>query len=49
MHLVFYLLAGMIFLLAACSMQSPEAYLSAVDANTERASNNATHSEKCDE
>lgn len=36
------LLAVMTFLLAACSMQSPEADLSAVDANTERVSNNTT-------
>ena len=38
------LLAVMTFLLAACSMQSPEADLSVVDANTERVSNNATPS-----
>ena len=38
--LFFYLLAAMAFLLTACSMQSPEANLSAVDANTERVSNN---------
>lgn len=36
------LLAVMTFLLTACSIQSPEADLSAVDANTERVSNNAT-------
>ena len=36
------MLAVMTFLLTACSMQSPEADLSAVDANTERVSNNAT-------
>ena len=36
------LLAVMTFLLTACSMQSPEADLSAVDANTERVSNNTT-------
>lgn len=38
------LLAVMTFLLTACSMQSPEADLSAVDANTESVSNNATQS-----
>ena len=38
------LLAAMTFLLAACSMQPPNADLSAVDANTEDASNNATQS-----
>ena len=37
-----YLLAVMTFLLTACSMQSPEADLSAVDANTESVSNNTT-------
>ena len=42
--LFFYLLAAMAFLLTACSMQSPEADRSAVDANTERVSNNATQS-----
>lgn len=42
--LFFYLLAAMAFLLTACSMQSPEADLSAVDVNTERVSNNATQS-----
>lgn len=42
--LFFYLLAAMAFLLMACSMQSPEADLSAVDVNTERVSNNATQS-----
>ena len=36
------LLAVMTFLLTACSMQSPEADLSAVDANTESVSNNTT-------
>lgn len=40
--LFFCLLAVMTFLLTACSMQSPEADLSAVDANTERVSNNTT-------
>ena len=40
----FYLLAAMAFLLTACSMQSPEADISAVDASTERVSNNATQS-----
>lgn len=39
--LFFCLLAVMTFLLTACSMQSPEAALSAVDANTESASNHA--------
>ena len=44
-HLLFFcLLAAMAFLLTACSMRSPEADLSAVDANTERVSNNATQS-----
>ena len=44
-HLLFFcLLAAMAFLLTACSMQSPEADLSAVDANIERVSNNATQS-----
>ena len=42
--LFFYLLAVMTFLLTACSMQSPGADLSAVDANTESVSNNATQS-----
>ena len=42
--LFFYLLAAMAFLLTACSMQSPEADLSAVDVNTERVSNNAAQS-----
>ena len=42
--LFFYLLAAMAFLLTACSMQSPEADRSAVDANTERVSNNVTQS-----
>ena len=42
--LFFYLLAAMAFLLTACSMQSPTADQSAVDANTERVSNNATQS-----
>ena len=42
--LFFYLLAVMTFLLTACSMQPPEADLSAVDANTESVSNNATQS-----
>ena len=42
--LFFCLLAVMTFLLTACSMQSPEADLSAVDVNTERVSNNATQS-----
>ena len=42
--LFFYLLAAMAFLLTACSMQSPEADISAVDASTERVSNNATQS-----
>ena len=42
--LFFYFLAAMAFLLTACSMQSPEADRSAVDANTERVSNNATQS-----
>ena len=42
--LFFCLLAVMTFLLAACSTQSPEADLSAVDANTESVSNNATQS-----
>lgn len=40
--LFFYLLTVMTFLLTACSMQSPKADLSAVDANTERVSNNTT-------
>lgn len=40
----FWLLAAMAFLLTAWSMQSPEADLSAVDANTERVSNNTTQS-----
>ena len=40
--LFFYLLAAMAFLLTACSMQSPAADLSAVDANTEHVSNNTT-------
>ena len=42
--LFFYLLAAMAFLLTACSMQSPEANLSAVDASTESVSNNAAQS-----
>ena len=42
--LFFYLLAVMTFLLTACSMQSPEADRSAVDASTESVSNNATQS-----
>ena len=42
--LFFCLLAAMAFVLTACSMQSPEADLSAVDANTESVSNNATQS-----
>ena len=42
--LCFYLLAVMIFLLTACSMQSPTADRSAVDGNTESISNNATQS-----
>ena len=42
--LFFYLLAAMVFLLTACSMQLPEADLSVVDANTESVSNNATQS-----
>ena len=42
--LFFYLLAVMAFLLTACSMQSPEADRSAVDASTESVSNNATQS-----
>lgn len=42
--LFFYLLAAMAFLLTDCSMQSPEADRSVVDANTERVSNNATQS-----
>ena len=42
--LFFYLLAAMAFLLTACSMQSPEADLSAADANTESVSNYATQS-----
>ena len=42
--LCFCLLAVMTFLLTACSMQSPEANLSAVDANTESVSNNAAQS-----
>ena len=36
------LLAAMAFFLTACSMQSPEADLSVVDANTESVSNNTT-------
>ena len=44
-HFLFFcLLAAMAFLLTACSMQSPEADLSAVDANTESVSNNAAQS-----
>ena len=44
-HFLFFcLLAAMAFLLTACSMQSPEADRSAVDASTERVSNNATQS-----
>ena len=44
-HFLFFcLLAAMAFLLTACSMQSPEADISAVDASTERVSNNATQS-----
>ena len=42
--LFFCLLAVMTFLLAACSRQSPEADLSAVDASTEIISNNAAQS-----
>ena len=42
--LCFCLLAAMAFVLTACSMQSPEADLSAVDANTESVSNNAEQS-----
>ena len=42
--LFFYLLAVMIFLLTACSMQSPEADRSAVDASTESVSNNPAQS-----
>ena len=42
--LFFCLMAFMTFLLTACSMQSPEADISAVDASTERVSNNATQS-----
>ena len=42
--LFFCLLAVMTFLLTACSMQSPEADRSAVDASTERVSNNAEQS-----
>ena len=42
--LFFYLLAVMAFLLTACSMQSPTADRSAVDANTESVSNNAAQS-----
>ena len=42
--LFFCLLAVMTFLLAACSRQSPEADLSAVDASTEIISNNAVQS-----
>lgn len=42
--LFFCLLAVMVFLLTACSMQSPTADRSAVDASTESVSNNATQS-----
>ena len=42
--LFFHLLAVMTFLLTACSMQSPTADRSAVDANTESVSNNAAQS-----
>ena len=42
--LFFYLLAVMAFLLTACSMQSPEADRSAVDASTESVSNNPAQS-----
>ncbi len=42
--LFFCLLAAMAFVLTACSMQSPNTDLSAVDANTESVSNNATQS-----
>lgn len=42
--LCFCLLAVMVFLLAACSMQPPNTDLSAVDANTESVSNNAEQS-----
>ena len=42
--LFFYLLAVMTFLLTACSMQSPEADRSAVDASTESVSNNPAQS-----
>ena len=42
--LFFCLLAAMAFLLTACSMQSSEANLSAVDANPESVSNNAAQS-----
>lgn len=44
-HFLFFCLwAVMTFLLTACSMQSPEADLSAVDANTESVSNNVIQS-----
>ena len=42
--LFFYLLAVMTFLLTACSMQSPDADRSAVDASTESVSNNPAQS-----
>jgi hypothetical protein len=42
--LCFCFLTVMVFLLAACSMQSPEADSSAVDASTESVSNNAAQS-----
>ena len=42
--LCFCFLAVMVFLLAACSMQSPEADPSAVDVSTESVSNNAAQS-----
>ena len=44
-HFLFFCLwAVMTFMLTACSMQSPEADLSAVDANTESVSNNVIQS-----
>ena len=42
--LCFCFLAVMVFLLVACSMQSPEADPSAVDVSTESVSNNAAQS-----
>ena len=42
--LCFCFLAVMVFLLASCSMQSPEADPSAVDVSTESVSNNAAQS-----